>query len=239
MLKKVLSIFLYLLIGISLTGCQSEKQASATNQELEFPKLKWGTTEAEAKKIYKWDTKNSHEIIGKNSKVIKLETKRKLFGEPTGRIEFEFYNDGNDVYRLLDVTAYYTKEADVNKILNKMEKSYGISIKNEEQYGYLPFADKQTFGILSLPNNITTYNWKSKTISQTVSDKNQLQDLRKKLKKYYKGIDNEENWDTLINKVPLVKVFIATVEDDEQSPFQTKVVFDGSMLFITDQTSEE
>lgn len=207
--KVVMKNFVIILVFVTLLLCSCG--TSKNTAYLEFPQTTWGMSAQEVLDAYgitKEDTAAYEE--GERNTYFMLKD-QELFGEKTANIAFNFLDLGSGRQELCAVRVFYAEDADMNKVLAKMEKTYGDTIPELTSYFLLsPLGD----GILT-PSEYTESEhlklWGSSTLKETISEE-EMQNYAPLWEEHQPGLD-ADSWQEFSENVRLVHV---TWNDDER-----------------------
>lgn len=130
MKKRAFVTTLFLVLTIILCSC-GEKEGDGS---LEFPKTKWGMTRAEVLEAYDMEREDASDWQDDGYGTTFAVEGKKLFGEETGRIQFEFLDIGSGTQQLCVVSVEYPDDADMNRVLKNMRKEYGDTVPEITMY---------------------------------------------------------------------------------------------------------
>lgn len=201
-MKKTLSLFVLIAILFLPSSCKSRSDVDS----LIFPKTTWGMSVEEtfdAFGITKEDTA-SYDDYEKGGVTVFSINDYELFGEPASKIVFNFMDlkdNGNGA--LCEIKVIYPQSADMDHILEEMQKTYGETVPNFSVYDGYQISD-QEMAEIKFSESEDLKLWASKPVTEYIPQ-NESEHYRNLWENYQPGLV-DENWDLFSQNARMVTV---------------------------------
>ena len=215
--------------ALMLSGCGKQetpenKQEAAENEYFEVENLKWGMTVDEALKALGTSTDEAAKYDKYTyGAYFDLEDGREIFGEKTKKIHVEFLDAtvGQSEPKLCVLMIEYGENADMAKVLENMEKSFGEKADQLAEFGIARSAldsadgdrEKSTVPITEYEACDTLHLWKTKTLDNMIPEKQSdaYEDLFETSFLWL----SDQSWNEFKEKASLVTVLCSTGESEK------------------------